>query len=211
VNKVYVWAAVAVVAIGGVFGFQHYKKGAAIEAVTPMVKSVSLRVGNMIAANTDPNSAMTFKEMFDKLEADIREVDNQILAVQTIETDGNMEITRPAIEYMKAGQDLLRQALNLSRKQLAKKTAEKWADSQVEEARTADGYSRDFAAKSARKAIKDWEKAMEEHKAAMTEARETANRFTAQIAKARGTFPAHAIIEEKVVKSLLGEEPEKAK
>ena len=45
----------------------------------------------------------------------------------------------------------------------------------------------------------------------MTEARETANRFTAQIAKARGIFPAHAIIEEKVVKSLLGEETEKAK
>ena len=56
--------------------------------------------------------ADNFKELFEKLESDVAEIDKRILDVQTTATPKNKEITDPVLAYMNSSQELLRAVLS---------------------------------------------------------------------------------------------------
>lgn len=108
-----------VVIVGGYFGFVHYKQQKFVEQITPNVKKISLLLSNAIYYETHKDTKITYKELFDKLESDISEVDKLILDVQTIAKPDNKDVTDPVLLYLKNSQELLRNLLQLNRKVFA--------------------------------------------------------------------------------------------
>jgi hypothetical protein len=64
----------------------------------------------------DEGSNITINEFFKKMESDISEIDKSIFDVQTLATSSNKDVTDPALEYLKTGQELLRSLLSKDRK-----------------------------------------------------------------------------------------------
>lgn len=155
--------AVVLVAISGYFGFTQYEQHKFVESIRPHVKNSSLRVMNATRYETDDGSRITFKELFEKLESDIAEIDKRILEVQTIATPGNKEITEPVLEYLRGSQELLRSLLTKYRKRLAVSNASEWTNRAINELRTAGAYGAEHAIKASDKALKDYQKAIDEY------------------------------------------------
>ena len=71
----------------------------------PTIKNTSLRLANGFIYETTDKSPITFKELFDKLEVDIGEIDKRILEVQTIAAPGQKSIADSTVEYMALARD----------------------------------------------------------------------------------------------------------
>ena len=156
-------------------GYQKFKSNEFIDTVTPHLKNTSLRVTNGISHELDVNSKITFKEIFNKLEEDIAEMEKRKLEIQTITNETNKDISSSAVEYIKASQAFTRSSLSYSRKLLAKRSASDWMDRKMEEYKAAAGsYSREYERKSATQAIDDFTKASLEFLDAAPEVLESA-------------------------------------
>jgi hypothetical protein len=157
-------AAIAIViAIGGYIGYSKYEQHKFQESITPHVKNASIRLANAVRYETEKDTKISYKELFEKLESDVSEIDKRIIDVQTIAAPNNKEVTDPVLDYLKGGQELLRALLLKYRKHLALSSARDWADRTIDEIRSTRYYGREYALKSADKAIKDLEKAANEY------------------------------------------------
>lgn len=115
---------VIAVTVFGYMAFTGYQDRKFVEAMSPPVKNSSLRLTNSLRSETDDKSSVTFKELFENIEASIAEIDKRILDIQTIETPGDRDKTSPVLAYLKGCQETLRAQLSLSRKRLAVRVAE---------------------------------------------------------------------------------------
>ena len=77
---------VVFISVGGYFGFRQYEQHKFIESILPPVKNSSLHLMNVVRYEIDDGTNISFKELFDKLEANIAEIDKRIIEVQTIAT-----------------------------------------------------------------------------------------------------------------------------
>jgi hypothetical protein len=163
----YVIAAVMaiVVAIGGYAVYARYEQHKFLESIAPLVKNVSLNLANAVRYETEKETKITYKELFEKLESDVSEIDKRIIDVQTIATNDNKAVTDPVLAYLKGSQELLRALLNKYRKQLGVSLAREWAKSAVDEL----DYSREYTIKPYQKAVNDLEKAVTEYDEAITD------------------------------------------
>jgi len=97
------------VALAGVyFSVQWYKQSQLIKAITPHVKNVSLRTTNSLNYDINDNTNITYKELLEKIDADISEADKRILEVQTLTTSLKQANTDIVISYLRGCQELLR-------------------------------------------------------------------------------------------------------
>lgn len=101
-------ALVVTLAVTGVyFGFPWYQQYKFIESVTPHIKKTSLLVTRGVQYETD-DTRITYKEVLEKLESDISEIDKIILEVQTLTAPNNKEFSDSVLVYLKKSQNLLR-------------------------------------------------------------------------------------------------------
>ena len=169
--KIKIIGAIAAILVvtGGYFGYLRYEQHKFVESITPHVKNASLRLANAVRYETEKDSKITYKELFEKLESDVSEIDKRILDVQTIATPSNKEITDPVLTYLKSSQELIRAILMKYRKQLALSSASDWVERALDDLRSANSYGREYAIKASDKAMKDFEKASKEYDEARAE------------------------------------------
>ena len=142
-----------ILSVAGYFGYAKYQERQFIQTLTPHVKNASLRVSNSTRFETE-KTQISFKELFDRLEADISEIDKRVLEVQSISTS-NTPSADPTIAYLKAGQDYLRALLQKYRKHFAFGNALDWSEKMGSSLRNTSDYGREFAAQQLKKAMAD--------------------------------------------------------
>jgi hypothetical protein len=107
---------------GGYIGYRHHVDNQAIDAAVPAVKNTSLRVANALKLFTQPSNA-TYKELFDKADADVAELDKKHLDVQTAATPSTEKWMSAIGAYLVASQDVLRAEAGMYRKKLLAESA----------------------------------------------------------------------------------------
>jgi hypothetical protein len=153
---------VTVLLVGlGYHGLGRYKKEQFIEAVSSPIKNASLRVANAATYETNDETKITFKELFDKLELDIGEIDKRILEVQTLAAPNQKNMTDSAVEYMRGSQSVLRTLLAKYRRSLSLASASQ-AYEAAQEALSSSGDLSLYKLEALLKASKERKKAAEE-------------------------------------------------
>jgi len=183
-------------AIGGAYvGYTKYDQHKFVSSITPHVKNVSLRLANALRYETESNTKITFKELFEKLETDISEIDKKLLDIQTASSPTYASITEPVLAYVKGTQELLRAFLLRTRKDLALSSAIDWADTSLSTAREANIYSREFALKAADKAMAVADKFTKERRDAAIELSAAATKMVALRTSAATYIDEDALVE----------------
>lgn len=141
------------------FGFQKYETDKLISQITPHVKNVSIRVLNSTRYEIDSSSNVTYKEVFEKLEGDITEIDKQLIEVQTLANPKTMAVAEPSIEYIKNSQEYLRALLQKNRKELRMSTSKDSADDALADLKTSNTYTFDYKKQRAKRSIDEYEQA----------------------------------------------------
>ena len=125
--KIFIAVAVAAVLSGSTyFAYDKYEQSKLaakedqeqrelISAISVHVKHASLRVENASRYETDADSKLTFKDIFEKLEADIGEIDKRLIEIQMLASTKNASVSQPATEYLRASEAFLRALLRKQR------------------------------------------------------------------------------------------------
>lgn len=209
------YAIAAVVAIllvvGGYFGYARYEQQKFQESITPHVKNASLRLANAVRYETEKDTKITYKELFEKLESDVSEIDKRIIDVQTIATSDNKDITDPVLAYLQGSQELLRAILQKYRKQLSVSSSSDWLDREMKDLRSASYYSVEYAAKSAKKALGEYEKALKEYQEATADVLGAAKKMTDVHAKVAPFIRSDALTDVAVFQAIVQKNEEKSK
>lgn len=164
-----------ILSVAGYFGYAKYQESQFIQTLTPHVKNTSLRVGNSTRFETEKTN-ITFKELFDRLEADIAEIDRRVLEIQSVSTP-KTTVAEPTIAYMKASQEYLRALLQKYRKHLAANNALDWSKNMKQNLLDSNSYGLSFALQQLTKAVSDLEDATAAVTAAEKDVQETVGKL----------------------------------
>ncbi len=207
-NKITSFGVLVLLIIGGYIGFKIYSDRQYLEAVAPHIKNTSLRVSNAARFETE-SSKVTYKELFERLDGDVAEVEKRLLEIQTISTPATKEKTDLIASYLKASQEFLRALASKYRKQLAATSAIEWAKQRDSDFWNESSYNA-YALKAARSAREEKLKAVEEYQKASYEVAETLT----YLADARGKITAlatsDALVADGVIDQLKKQNPTKA-
>jgi predicted unusual protein kinase regulating ubiquinone biosynthesis (AarF/ABC1/UbiB family) len=200
-----------VVAIGSYVGYTRYEQQKFQESITPHVKNASLRLANAVRYETEKDTKITYKELFEKLESDIAEIDKRIIDVQTIAAPGNKEVTDAVLTYLKNSQELLRALLLKYRKQLSVSSANDRLEREMDDLRNANSYGREYAVKSAQRALKDLEAAGKEYAGATTDVYSAAKKMTETQTKVAPFIRSDALTDIAIFEAIAQKNEEKIK
>lgn len=192
-KKVFAGVTLFIVVVVGYFGYQAYTRSAFLATLSPHVKNTSIRLNNAIRIELEP-SHVTFKEMFDRLDADIVEVDKHIVEVQSITTERTSALASPSIAYMQAAQEFSRAQLTKFRKMLAFNSAVSRSEDAITGLRTASGYGIDYARKESDRAVEELTKSGEELRASVSGLRSSAEKLKGALVHVSDQFPSDALI-----------------
>jgi len=208
----FLWAIIGVViAVGSYFGYINYERYKFKEAVSHHVKNASLRLANAIRYETEQGTKITYKELFEKLESDVAEIDKRVIGIQTIATPDDEEITNPILAYLKSGQELLRALQQKYRKLLAFSSSIEWATRSMEELRSASYYGFDYANRAANRALKEAEKAEAEYNEAVNDLIDAARTVIECHKRIVGLVRDDALIDVKIFEEVVRKNEEEAK
>jgi cytochrome c len=207
-KKIIAAVVLVVMVIAGYVGLNIYRDHQYMEAVTPHIKNISLRVTNAALIETE-TSKVTYKEVFERLDGDVAEVEKRILEVQTISTADTKGQADLIINYLKASQEFLRALVSKFRKQLAASSAIEWAKQRDDDFWNDSGYS-SYALKAASKARDERLKAIDEYQKAAYDVAET----LARLGDARGKLAlmaaSDALVSDGVIDELKKQNPTKS-
>jgi hypothetical protein len=182
------------VAIGGYFGYQNYQQSIFIASLTPHVKNASIRVLNSTRFETDSDSKATFREVFERLETDIAEIEKHLIEAQTLATPKTAPIAEPSVRYMKASQEYLRALLQKFRRALKHSSASDRTEEALADLRSSRGYGFEYAKKRTDKALEELRKAEYEYNAASKELAATASALIESSKALQGTLASDALV-----------------
>lgn len=128
-------AAVVLVCAVGFFAVQQYHQHQLVRSIAPRLKNASLRLMNSTRQEVEKTANVTYEEAINTLQADITEVGQHLLQVQTLASSANSSTTTPAIEYLEAIQETQRAALAKYRKSLMHSLQSEKSKTVVEDAR----------------------------------------------------------------------------
>lgn len=169
-KRLIVITVVAVIAVAGYRGYTKYRRARFVESLVPHVKNASLRITNSARDATEDDSKITFKELFEKLESNINEIDKRLLDVQTLSSSTTKKVTEPTVHYLNTSQVFCRSLLAMYRKRLAASIADDLVKKRLADQISAIGSSAfDYITRSANEAIEDSEKADKEYQASIPE------------------------------------------
>lgn len=190
---VYIAIALAVV-VGGYFGYQKYEQSKLIASLTPHVKNASIRVLNSTKFETESDSKATFKEVFERLETDITEIEKHLVEAQTLSTPKTAHIAEPSVRYMKASQEYLRALLQKFRRVLKLSSASDRTKEALDDLRSSSGYGFDYAKKRSDKALEELREAESEYNSAPKELAAAASALIESSKALQGTLASDALV-----------------
>lgn len=198
-NKRFKQAVALTVAIIAVSCFSYYsytrhQVSVITVAITPKIKNTSIRVNNAHDMVANPESKATYMECFERLESDIKEIDKNIIDVQSVSTSSNALVTTPAVEYMKACNSLVRSMLAEVRSRLAYVNAD---DRSKDAERRRNSYNFDLYGEY-KNSIPELNKARKKHNDAVNDLRETANKLIPIFTEVSAIFSRDALISQSV-------------
>ena len=202
---------VGVMVGAGYFGFKKYEEQKIIKSVVPDVKNTSIRVKNILTYETESGSKITYKELIEKLEAYISEIDKKILETETASTSSTKEKINVILSYLKGCQELLRAQLAKNRNELVVTSSLQWADKAVDLYKGAGYYENDYARKTADEAIKDMNKAFSEYYEARTELSATSRKLSELLPKVAAVVPQENLIDKSTLEIVAKKNEEKPK
>jgi hypothetical protein len=196
--------AIAVLILAGVVyvayvAYGKYQHARFVGSLVPHVKNSSLRVANSARYDTEEDSKITFKELFEKLEADIAEIDKRLIEVQTLSSPATSGTTDPVVAYFKASQEYLRALLQKYRKQLALSSARDLAEKSVRDETALVDTFRPYefyrvGKPAADQALNNQDKAENERNESLLELPASVNKLKEARERIRPLFPEDALI-----------------
>jgi hypothetical protein len=195
----YSTAVIFIVAIS-FFGYRYYKIRTALGTITPLLQNVSLRVSNDVRYEYEP-SKITFKELFERIEKDLSEIDSKIIDIQSLPTTFSEDKISVAVAYAQSCQELLRALLNKNRKMLAAQSAIEWSKKALHLELRA-GYDNQYARNISDDAWGDAKSGIQELKDSTQEVSTVIKKVEETGKKASEIFPAKVIVDERVLDKL---------
>ena len=178
----------------GYVAYGRYQHARVLESMIPHVKNSSLRVANSSRYEFEEDSHITYKELFEKLESDIAEIDKHLLEVQTRSSTKTSALTNPTVEYLKASQEYLRALLQKYRKQLNLQSALRWANESLDELRGSSYYGFEYAKRRSDKAIADVKKAEQEFSESLPDVLAAVTKLKDARSRVKSLYPEDALI-----------------
>ncbi len=168
-NKIVLYSLIIVGVIAvGFFGFRYYKVSSTMGSVAPLLQNISLRVANDVRYEYEPTK-ITYKELFEKIEKDLSEIDSKIIDVQAMPTTFCEDKVSGAITYAQSCQELLRMLLNKNRKSLQVSSALEWNKKALDLYLASSYYGAEYAKRSFNEDSKDVKTKMQDYKEATSE------------------------------------------
>lgn len=192
----------------GFLGYRKYQENKIMSAIYPHIKNTSLRVSNALGYETE-SSKITYKELLEKLEADIAEIDKRLLEVQTLSTGGTKEKISVVVSYLKGSLDLIRAQLMMNRKLLAYKSSVTLAGKVIDLYQETSYYGREFALRTMNNAVKDMEKERVEAKEAAAAFLGSAKKLTELRAKTAEVIPSENLIESALLEKIIKQQEDR--
>lgn len=194
-KKLIIIAVVVVLTVAGYLGYTEYRRARFVESLVPHVKNVSLRVANSTRGATEDDSKITFKELFERLESDIGEIDKRLLEVQTLSSSVTKKVTEPTVYYLNTSQVYCRSLLAMYRKRLAASIAHDLVKKRLADQWSAMGSSTfDYITRSVNEAIEDSEKADKECQESIPELLAAVSKLKEARSPLKEIFAADALI-----------------
>ena len=120
----------ALVAPAGYLVYSHLRDNKVIEGAYPSVKNTSLRVTNSLQLIESHN--VTYKELFEKIDSEVAELDKRLLEVQSASTPSTEKWMHALADYIRASQEALRAEEGMARQKMMAHSAVEFADRQTE-------------------------------------------------------------------------------
>lgn len=209
-KKVLAGLAVAAVVLVGYFGYRHHTETALTDALTPHVKNASIRVTNSSELEIKPSQA-TFKEVFERLDGDVVEIEKHLIEVQSISSTSTEKISSPAIAYLRAAQEFSRSLAMKYRKAFAANNSLERYKEAVQDYVSASSYGYEHAKKRSTQANEDLEKAIEEMKGARSSLLKATEAMKAARVAASAHFSDDALVALKQLDDVTAANTEKPK
>jgi hypothetical protein len=150
-----------VVAAGGFLVYRYYQVSKVRSAIEPLVQNVTLRTSNDIKYDIEP-SKVTYKELFEKIDKDLSEIESKKIDIQTIASRFDQDEILASLNYMNSCQGLLRALESKYYKQLALSNSFEWHTKAYELYLRSGYYGRYYAKQTLDEADKDIKKKEEE-------------------------------------------------
>jgi len=200
-KKLIIVIVTVIVIAAGYVGFIKYKQHNFVESITPHVKDASLRLANVVRFDTE-ETKITYRELFEKLESDIAEIDKRILDVQTIATPSNKGITDPVLAYLKGSQELLRSLLLKYRKQLTLSSAIDLADRSIDDMRNVGLSGLEYATTVSGRAYIDLGEVEKEYSEAISDVLNATNNMKKAHANLASSIPSDALADPTIFEAI---------
>lgn len=184
-------ALILALSVAGYFAFERYNRWHFIEKLKPHVKNISLRVGNSALLEIEP-SKITYKEIFERLETDISEVDKRLLEIQSLSSPKTDEITGPTAEYMRSSQNYLRTLLQKHRKQFELDMALERSEELTRDTSTI--YGTDYSRRNLEQTLKKLSATGEEYKTSLADFVETIDKLNDSAKKVSSIYTSDVLI-----------------
>jgi thiamine pyrophosphate-dependent acetolactate synthase large subunit-like protein len=163
-KKLIAIATLAIILLGGYFGYQNHKSSELVKALTPTVKEATIRTKTLTEVFINPSN-QTFGEIFKAAEENLQKISDLLITVESQNTDANPQAIAAAVEYLKDAQSLTRSINTAVRLKFEAHTEQKWADEALEELKSNNQYIRENARNRLDKSIKKIEDTVEKMKA----------------------------------------------
>jgi len=158
-------AVIAIAGGGAYFAYRQHLDNQIIEGAYPSIKNTSLRVSNAIKLMDSRH--VTYKEAFEKIDADVAEIDKKLLDVQTASTASTEKWMTAIVGYLRSSQELLRAQSAMFRKQMLASSAVNWAERRFRApVDSSNSFEQSYNLKARDEAMKDASNALAELRAA---------------------------------------------
>jgi hypothetical protein len=209
-KKIFAATAVVAVIIAGYFGYQRHSDTEFLNTLTPHIKNASIRVTNSSELEVKPSQA-TFKEVFERLDTDIAEIEKHLIEVQSISSSKTTQISTPAIAYLRAAQEFSRALSMKYRKTLIASTSHESYIDALKDQIAASGYGREHAQARSDRASDAATKATEELAVATSDLQTAATTLKTARNTASPLFPDDALVTTKRLDEVIAANAESKK
>lgn len=156
--------------VAAYFGYQRYQASEFVKALHSPVKEVTLRTKSLLD-DTDNPGQMTYRDFAEKADAAIKNADETLLKVESMDTSINPEAANAAISYIKQARAVSRSLRAVNQADMKSNNAlERYKNAVDGFKTTSNRYSYEYAKERADTARKEAEEAV----ASFTEADENA-------------------------------------
>jgi len=192
-KKIAVIGLVVALAAGGAYGYKEHQRTELISSIMPSIKNASIRVLNSSKLDTEKTS-ITFKELFDRLEADTAEIEKRNIEIQSVANKDNANITDPAVAYMRECQEFSRALGMKYRKAMAFSNAMDHVRDVLAEPMPSSDYGFEYRKSRRDKALAEMNKTSDEAGGAEADLLAAAKRLKDVRAKAAPMFTDDALV-----------------